>query len=299
MLLHEKFEEISFSPSEQVVIDYLLKETEEIETMTTQSIANATFTSKSLIVKIAKKLGYTGWSQLRDALILERDYLAKHVTDIDANYPFKPTDHIVTIAKNIAQLKKYAIDDTLELNSAKSLKLAIAMIDKAEHCHVFAIANNILLAKEFEYNMHRIHKATTVYDYHGDIFFGATLASEKDCALIISYSGETEPLLRVMGLLRRNKVPVILMTSIGENSLSKQADLVLRLSTRERLYSKIATFANDMSITYLLDLLYSGIFAQNYLANSMLRETASRHVEITRPSDSHILMETNNHKSPQ
>ena len=89
------------------------------------------------------------------------------------------------------------------------------------------------------------------------------------------------------------------MTSIGENSLSKQADLVLRLSTRERLYSKIATFANDMSITYLLDLLYSGIFAQNYLANSMLRETASRHVEITRPSDSHILMETNNHKSPQ
>lgn len=269
-------------------------ESAELESLTTQGIANATFTSKSLTVKIAKKLGYSGWSDLKNALILERDYLAHHATDIDVNYPFAATDHILTIAKNIAQVKQDAIKDTLSLNGGKTLKAAIALIDKAEHCHVFAIANNILLAKEFGYNMRRIRKATTVYDYHGDIFFGATLASERDCALIISYSGETEPLLRTMKLLKRNHVPVILMTNIGESTLSKQADMVLRLSTRERLYSKIATFANDASISYLLDVLYSGVFAQNYQENANLRETASRHVETTRPTDSQLLMEKEN-----
>ena len=291
MLLHEKIENIIFSPSEQLVIDYLLGESAELENLTTQGIANATFTSKSLTVKIAKKLGYSGWNDLKNALILERDYLANHATDIDVNYPFTATDHILTIAKNIAQVKQDAIKDTLSLNNGKSLNAAISLMNKAEHCHVFAIGNNILLAKEFEYNMRRIRQATTVYDYHGDIFFGATLASEKDCALVISYSGETEPLRRVMKLLKRNHVPVILMTNIGESTLSKQADVILRLSTRERLYSKIATFANDSAISYLLDVLYSGIFAQNYQANADLRKTSSRHVEVTRPSDSQLLME--------
>ena len=282
---------MNFSSSEQIIMDYLLENQAQLQNMTTASIAKETYTSKPLVVKIAKKLGYRGWVDFKKDLLLEFEYYTKIKKDLDANYPFKENDNISTIASNIAVLKKQAIEDTVSLNPYTSLQKAIQILHKAKRIHVFAVGNNILLAKEFEYNMRRIREVITVYDNQGDIFFGASLAQKEDCAIVISYSGDTGSLNYVLKLLKANQVPILAITSIGENPLSKQADCVLRLSTRERLYSKIATFSNDASITYILDVLYSGIFNLNYQTNKKIREQSSKLVEITRSSDSTLLKE--------
>ena len=291
MLLHEKIKQMNFSSSEQIIMDYLLENQAQLQNMTTASIAKETYTSKPLVVKIAKKLGYRGWVDFKKDLLLEFEYYTKIKKDLDANYPFKENDNISTIASNIAILKKQAIEDTVSLNPYTSLQKAIQILHKAKRIHVFAVGNNILLAKEFEYNMRRIREVITVYDNQGDIFFFFFLAQKEDCAIVISYSGDTGSLNYVLKLLKANQVPILAITSIGENPLSKQADCVLRLSTRERLYSKIATFSNDASITYILDVLYSGIFNLNYQTNKKIREQSSKLVEITRSSDSTLLKE--------
>ena len=51
------------------------------------------------------------------------------------------------------------------------------------------------------------------------------------------------------------------------------------------------TFSTDASITYLLDLLYSGVFAQNYENRLALRIHASQLIEFERTSSSKILNE--------
>ena len=45
------------------------------------------------------------------------------------------------------------------------------------------------------------------------------------------------------------------------------ADCVLPICTREKQYSKIATFTTDSSIAYVLDVLYSCLFALDYEKN--------------------------------
>lgn len=49
--------------------------------------------------------------------------------------------------------------------------------------------------------------------------------------------------------------------------MSTASDVVLRLTTRERLYSKISSFTINTSISYLLDVLYSCVFAEHYREN--------------------------------
>ena len=94
-----------------------------------------------------------------------------------------------------------------------------------------------------------------------------------------------------MAILQQNQVPTILITNIGDSTLARNADYLLRMSTRERLYSKIGTFANDTSIIYLLDLLYSCVFKENYQKNLDLRITTSKVIETTRQSNSKFLRE--------
>ncbi|WP_245871409.1 MurR/RpiR family transcriptional regulator [Streptococcus penaeicida] len=67
MFLIEKLELQSFSPSEQEVVDFILKEGDNISDLSVGKIAEATFTSKSSLVRIAKKLGYSGWTDFKKA----------------------------------------------------------------------------------------------------------------------------------------------------------------------------------------------------------------------------------------
>ena len=116
-------------------------------------------------------------------------------------------------------------------------------------------------------------------------------ADPQSCAIIVSYSGETPILSRVIQALKANGIPIIALTNIGENTVSKHADVVLRICTREKLYSKIATFSTDISFEYILDLLYSCIFALNYDQNVERKTKISSMIEKGRFSTIDIMKE--------
>ena len=98
----------------------------------------------------------------------------------------------------------------------------------------------------------------------GEVAYAAWLAKPSTGTLINSYSGETTNLVKAAKILKEHQIPTVLITNIGENSLLPMADCVLHICTREKLYSKIASFSTDASIEYLLDVLYSCIFRLDY-----------------------------------
>lgn len=291
MFLLEKLEYSNFSNSEQIVVDYLLTQREAIEELTISQIAANTFSSKSSLVRISKKLGFKGWTDFKKAFLEEINYFNKQNSAIDANIPFDKSDNYLQIASKIANLEKEAIEDTLSLLKAKTINEAIHLMKEANTIHIFAASNNLLNAQEFAHNMSRIQKDVRIHQLQGEVLFNAYLAQENSLALIISYSGGTESLIRIAKILKEKNIPIISITSLGDNPISLLADINFRLATKEKLYSKIGTFSTDASITYLLDTIYSCIFAQEYEKNLKLRQLASRIIESERHADSTILRE--------
>lgn len=291
MLLKEKMQSFPFSAGEKNIVNYLLNQKFAISEMTAEQIAQATFSSKSSLVRIAKKLDFSGWIDLKTALLEELDYTRRIDKEVDANHPFGKQDDFLSIASKIAHLEIKAIEDSLSLINQQILKETVNLLYRAQTIHLFAVSNNLHNVQEFAHNMKRIQKDVRVHGLQSEAIFDAYLAKKNSCALVVTYSGETQILLRMMQILRRHQIPIILLTSLGINSASKLADQVLHLATRERLYSKIATFSTDASISYLLDLLYSCIFSKDYESNLALRQQTSRLVERERTSDSEILSE--------
>lgn len=291
MLIRERLERCDFSHSERVIIDFILKEKMKIKDMTTKDIANATYTSPSTLIRIAHKMKFKGWNELKEAYLKEEEYLETHFLDVDANFPFTNDDTIMSIASKLATLKKEAIDDTLSLVTHDDLQKAVQIIRKASSIYVFAVSNNGLISQEFAHNMSRIQKKVTICHLQGELVYNAMNAEPQSCAIIVSYSGETPILSRVIQALKANGIPIIALTNIGENTVSKHADVVLRICTREKLYSKIATFSTDISFEYILDLLYSCIFALNYDQNVVRKTKISSMIEKGRFSTIDIMKE--------
>lgn len=279
MLIRERLEECDFSNSERAIVDFILEKSLGIRDMTTKEIAQGAFASPSTLVRIAHKMGFGGWNELKEVFLKEEEYLQSHFQEIDANLPFQRGDSIMSIAGKIAALRKEAIDDTLSLITHDELQKATLIMRKASSIGVYAASNNLILAREFQHNMSRIGKKVELCQLQGEIVYTAYMAESTSCGLIISYSGETPILIRGADMLKKHKVPIILITNIGESSLSRMADCVLRICTREKQYSKIATFTTDSSIAYLLDVVYSCMFALNYDKNLQLRIDAARAIE--------------------
>ena len=290
MLIIERLEQYDFAASEKVLIDYILKERELIKNKTTKEIAKETFTSASTLVRIAQKLGFSGWNELKSSYLQELEYLNSHFSHIDANIPFTKGDSIMSIANKLAILNAEAINDTLSLINYNDLNKAIEIIRNSSYINLFAVSNNSLISQEFKHNMARINKRVEIPN-QSDLDFASYLTDKTSCAIIISYSGETVSLTKAIDTLKKRKIKIIAITSIGDNSLSLQADCVLRICTREKLYSKIATFTTTSSIQYILDVLSSCIFSLEYDKNLNFRIETSKYVESGRSSTLNIIKE--------
>lgn len=264
MLLQEKMKTTDFSPSERIVADFILEKQELIQDYTTTMIAGETYTSPSVLVRIAKKLGFNGFNELKKAFLEEVQYLKHNFQNLDANQPFTSRDSIMNIAAIITRLKQESLNDTLSLLHHDTLQKAVLLLQKSSAIKVFALSNLTFQAEEFVHKLRHIGLRAETYSTSNTLLQEAKMSTATDCAVCISYSGETPELIYVAKLLRQNRVPLIVISSVGENSLTRLGNVVLQVATREKSYSKIGAFTSLESISLLLDILYSCLFRTDY-----------------------------------
>ncbi|MDD2495339.1 MAG: MurR/RpiR family transcriptional regulator [Thomasclavelia sp.] len=291
MLLIDEMKQYPFSNSERIVVDYILENKEKIKDYSTKQIAEATYTSPSILIRIAKKLSFKGWNDLKAAYLDELTYLNSHFTDIDANMPFNNQDSITTIANKISKLHSESINDTLSLINHDSLQKAVQIMRKSSKTNIFGISNMNFLAMNFAFKLKRIGKDVECDPISENLFQNASMATKSECAVCISYSGQTLAILKVARILKKNNVPIIAITSMGNNDLSKLADVTLNISTRERSYSKIGAFTSEESINLILDILFSCLFSLNYQANLDYKLAIASQIEVGRVIDNPIIEE--------
>lgn len=292
MLISEKLQEFdNLSASEKAVANKILELEEAIKYMTVRDLAEASFTATSAVSRMAKKLGFESYLEFKEAFIKELTYLNSHFSDIDANVPFTKDDNLARVAGAMASMYEQTSQDTLELVDYSQLIRAIDLIEKADTIHVLCYGVGQDFARVFADRMMRIGKRVLVTDNIHTQFYSAYHSEKSDCFIVISYTGTTRKIRTYVEYINRNKAKSILITSIGENDLSLKTDVVLRMSTREKLYSNIANFSSAISIMMIFDLLYSGYFQRDYYGNFAMKKQMARDYEDCRTSISVVMEE--------
>lgn len=265
MLIH-KIEKTHFSPSESIIIDYILKKGKDIKNMTIAQIANETYTSSPLFIRIAKKLGFDGWNEFKEAYLKELDYLYLN-QEVDANIPFVVNDDIMNIAYNLCVLERETIQDTYSLISHDDLQKAIRLLRNCKYIDVYSRSVHMHIVRSFQERMYILHRHVQLCSLSDELDSTYLMSDQNHCAIIISYSGHAPHIKHLIETLRKKQTSIIAITNLEDNELSLLADVTLRMSSRELIYTKIADFASSLSLKYILDILYSCIFPIHYQQN--------------------------------
>ena len=189
--------------------------------------------------------------------------------------------------------------DTADLLDHAPLEEAAALLKRSRRVGLFGISPNNLLGELFARKMLSIGWVIDV-PARGTFGLLASALEKTDCAIIISYSGNSgvKETGAILPILQKAGVPIIAITSAGENLLRSAAQYTFSISSRERLYSKISTFATENSILYILNVLFSCYFAQDYEANLNRKLDTSRLLEQERRTTSPDLLEQKQEQKP-
>ncbi len=265
MIFH-RIEQTHFSAAESEIIEFILNEGMKIKDMSSYDIAKATFTSAPLLVRIAKKMGFGGWTEFKKAYLEELEYLNKE-TDIDASIPFTISDDIMTIADNIAQLQIAAIKETKALLNHDDIQAALVLLRDCKVIDIYATSYNHLIARQFCVALGYLGIMANIATTPGDDQIQAAMSDKDHCAIVISYSGETRSILNILDILKKRQARTIGITCLADNTLSNNADVCLRMTSKEMITTKIGQYSTSSSLGYILNVIYSGIFSFNYAKN--------------------------------
>ena len=75
--------------------------------------------------------------------------------------------------------------------------------------------------------MMKIGKGVVVYSHAEDIYYQACYCEQDSCFIMISYSGETDKILKVAKKIKERGIDGLAMTSYGNNTLSSLIDCCL------------------------------------------------------------------------
>ena len=266
--------------SRRSIGDFILKEKNDLHKYSLQEIADQTYTSKAAVVRFAQALGFSGWKEFVKAFTEEQSYQAQHYSNIDANFPFTKDSRRKDIINQLCSLQVESLLDTADLLDEAPLDECAALLLGSRRVAMFGLNPNFALAELFKRKMLSIGRQVELPS-QGDVGLLAHSLDKYDCAVIISYSGNspTTGALSVLPTLKQRNVPIIGITSVGDNLLRQKADYTLSISSYERLYSKISTFGTENSI---LNVLFSICFAADYDANLERKIGTARELESTR-----------------
>ena len=268
--------------SRRSIGDFILKEKNDLHKYSLQEIADQTYTSKAAVVRFAQALGFSGWKEFVKAFTEEQSYQAQHYSNIDANFPFTRDSRRKDIINQLCSLQIESLLDTADLLDDAPLDECAALLLGSRRVAMFGLNPNFALAELFKRKMLSIGRQVELPS-QGDVGLLAHSLDKYDCAVIISYSGNSPSgALSVLPTLKQHHVPIIGITSVGDNLLRQKADYTLSISSYERLYSKISTFGTENSILFILNVLFSICFAADYDANLERKIGTARELESTR-----------------
>lgn len=251
----------SIKPAELNVAHYILKNPDEIITLSVSELAERSESSQAAIIRMCKHLGLEGFKELK--LRIAGDLQSDLQNGTEEYAELKPNDDVPTYMKIITENNIQSLRDTLNLLDTESVKFAVEAIYRANRIDFYGVGASQLIAQDAQQKFMRISKHTTAYnDTHLQLTSAVTLTSQ-DVAVGISYSGETSQTLTAMEYAKKTGATLIAVTRYGTSPLNQLADISLTISSKE---SDIRSAATSSRIAQLnvIDILFTAVAAKNY-----------------------------------
>jgi|GEM_PF-821057 len=262
-----------FTETEKRLVNYIENNAIEFSLASIDEIVEICELSHSAIYRFCKKMGYTGFNELKRRVIVS-------MTDIDIysknkmlnfNYPFIKTDNTFSVIVKIRELYDLSLRESSNYITFNELEKAVKDIQTVRNVDIYADFDYYNLAAHFAHKLTMIGKNCWCSGSFEEKIVHAYASDKTHIAIIISYLPVANKLKEIIKILKGNGVKVILITTHKKHELFNFGTYNFYLVSHEQRTEKISTFSTDISLMYLFDCLYAMLFKIDYEKNNNFR----------------------------
>ena len=230
--------------SELYVLRFIDKNKKITINSSVKELAETTFVSTATIMRVAKKLGFSGFAELK--YVLRQELVEEENEENRAKGENSPADIKKRLTREITQTAEN-INEDLIIEVAE-------LLNSNKKIHFFAKG---LTLNVFEYASKQLQTAyRPVYLYNDThiAYINAEMFTKDDVIFLASLSGNTHQVVRVANIAKSRHAKIITITGRRDNELSKIGDINFKVAN-ERVGSTKHDFSSRLAMIYLMEVI--------------------------------------------
>ncbi len=219
--------------SEKRVAEWLLSHAGEVLPYSITELAELSESSEATIVRFSKRLGFSGYQELKLSLAQEHDHRVVLPTITE-------TDSCFEILEKVCNDAYLSLERTKRLLVADTMTAAAERIAAARRCVLIGLGSSASVAQDAANKFLRAGCSSYAYgDTHMQTIAISHLG-EGDVVIGISQSGSSKDIVEGLRLARSRGVTTIAVTGTERSPIIRQSDIVLLTDTEEVRHGALA-----------------------------------------------------------
>ncbi|MHC2220544.1 MurR/RpiR family transcriptional regulator [Rhizobium leguminosarum] len=210
------------TPLEAKVVDTVFAMRDFSDETSLKQIAENAGVSEAMVVKITKKLGFSGFRDFRSAV---SQYNRQPTAEMHQELSVEDTS--LEIVQKVFRTSIHALEETLAILDMEAFDRAADLIHQGRNRDFYGVGGSAQIARDVAHKFLRIGVRASVFDDSHMMLMSASLLVDGDIAIGFSHSGNTIAVIEAIQLARRNGARTIAITNYDSSALAQSADVVL------------------------------------------------------------------------
>lgn len=255
-----EIEEFS-SNTEKTIIKYIIKNPGKVIEYSIHELAIKTYSSPATILRLCKKIGFSGYREFRMAISYELAMQEKSYSE--EKKEITKLDNIHEIVEKITYKNIISIEDTKKLMDFQTLEKIVDLIYRSKMISLFGIGSSLYVARDAYLKFLRLGKSCSVNeDWHSQLVQARNMKKE-DLGIVISYSGQTVEMIECMKAMRENETPIVSITRYGASPIGDMSTYSLYVAANESIF-RSGAMSSRISQLNIIDILYTAYANKTY-----------------------------------
>lgn len=239
-------------PAEKKIANYLLQHTGEIIGLSISELAQQCDCGDATVVRFSKRLGLTGYQELKLCIAAELNAFSTISTEIE-----KEDSCFDIFRKRILDISN-SLSSTETVLDAQSLDRASSVISKADRIVIFGLGNSAAIAQDAAHKFLRLGlSAQACCDNHMQAIIASHL-KRGNVAIGISHSGSSKDIVEALRLSKACGATTICVTNYGPSPLADVSEISLFTKSDETKHSILAMSSRIAQLA-IFDSIYTHI----------------------------------------
>lgn len=243
--------------NESRIVDWLLQPGNLSGAPAIKDVAETLMVSEAMIVKVAKLLGFSGFRNLRAALV---DYFSQSEQVLPAELAFDeaPQD----VVNKVFNITLRTIMEGQSIVNVDEIHRAARFFARANQRDLYGVGGSNAICADIQHKFLRIGVRCQSYQDAHIMMMSASLLKEGDVVLVVSHSGRTSDVKAAVELAKKNGAKIICITHSYHSPIAKLADYIICSPAPETPLLGRNASARILQLT-LLDALFVSVAQQN------------------------------------